>query len=63
MTRYVSRPRSSYDDDTPILTGSTVYEADSSPERTGLLDAAGNPLFRVQDRVPLGFHAKRAPKA
>jgi hypothetical protein len=55
--RYVSRPRAWQDDyggwqDRPTA---TVYEPDDAPQETGLLDALGNPLFRVVDRAPLGF--------
>ncbi len=56
--RYVSRrPRAWQDDcggwqDRPTI---TVHEDDDEPQDTGLLDACGNPLFRVRDRAPLGF--------
>ena len=33
----------------------TVHEDDSSPEYTGLLDARGVELFRVRERVAMGF--------
>lgn len=32
-----------------------VVETCPSPVRTGLLDANGVPLYRVPERVPLGF--------
>ncbi len=36
----------------------TVYVEDDGPERTGLLDAQGRPLYRVRERVPMGFHRR-----
>lgn len=59
MTRYVilrgpSRPRADYEDDEPVLTGQTVYEAESGAEDTGLLDAHGARIGRIT-KVPLGF--------
>lgn len=37
----------------------TVYVADDdTPERTGLLDATGTPLYRVVTRIPFGFRGR-----
>jgi hypothetical protein len=36
----------------------TVHEAPDTPQPTGLLDAQGNPLFRVPEKHPIGFHAR-----
>lgn len=36
----------------------TVFSEDDRPIATGLLDASGAPLFRVQERAPLGFVTK-----
>lgn len=61
MTRYVAipnRPRSQWDVwDKPATVDSTmtVYERDSEPEKTGLLDESGTPLYRVADRHKLGY--------
>ena len=33
----------------------TVHEEDGKPVDTGLLDASGKKLFRVEDRLPIGF--------
>ena len=56
--RYVSRPRAWQNEcgegwqDRPSI---TIYEPDDEAQDTGLLDACGNPLFRVVDRAPIGF--------
>ena len=36
-----------------------VYEKDDRPEKTGLLDQHGTPLFRVRDRIPFGFQGRK----
>ena len=33
----------------------TVIEADDTPQKTGLLDVTGTPLYRVKERQPIGF--------
>jgi hypothetical protein len=33
----------------------TVWEQEKTPHATGLLDAAGVPLYRVPETVPMGF--------
>ena len=35
-----------------------VLEQDSTPESTGLYDAEGRELYRVRDRVKMGFQAR-----
>jgi hypothetical protein len=42
----------------PALTADTIHEGGDGPVPTGLLNADGVPLYRVPERVPLGFHAK-----
>lgn len=37
-----------------------VIDGDRAPVKTGLLDASGTPLYRVDDTVPLGFHGRGA---
>lgn len=49
------RPRSHWSDDTPMTNTITVYEAESQPEDTGLLDANGTPLYRMVVRQSPGF--------
>ena len=61
MMRYVVKPRAVECGDeawepTP-LTMDVVHPEDG-PVDTGLLDAHGNRLFRVSERVPLGFVRK-----
>ncbi len=36
----------------------TVLEEERGPVRTGLLNAAGEPLYRVADREPIGFRVR-----
>lgn len=60
MARYVAmgqpaRPRAEWDDQEPIYAGTQVYEQDSEPVNTGLLDARGVPLYRVPTKIPFGF--------
>ena len=60
-TKYVAISRSWRSEDTegwqdrPTV---QVVESESAPIKTGLLDANGTPLYRIQDRVPLGFHIR-----
>jgi hypothetical protein len=64
MTRYVSIRGVFVDnsDERPVLTADTVFEADDSPQKTGLLDVNGTPIFRVKERATMGFVAN-APVA
>ena len=61
MSRYVPRaipPRlwsDDHDGPTTQRPTMTVHEADPAPEPTGLLDAAGVPLYRVRETVRMGF--------
>jgi hypothetical protein len=32
-----------------------VLETDAEPQATGLLDAQGNPLYRIIEKQPIGF--------
>jgi hypothetical protein len=36
-------------------TSCTVFEADSAPIKSGLVDVDGVPLVRIQPRAPIGF--------
>jgi hypothetical protein len=60
VTRYTTlRPRAENDVD-ELQTGQgstmTVIEAeDDRPQPTGLYDASGTPLYRVRERLPMGF--------
>ena len=58
MTRYVAlarRPKAGdWDDDQVVVTSITVHESDHSPVETGLLDAHGTPLYRVNERPKMG---------
>lgn len=47
-----------WDDDAPVIAGTTVYEPDDAPVDTGLLDQHGVPLYRVVRRNPIGFHRR-----
>jgi hypothetical protein len=59
MTRYVSISGVFVDhtDPEPALTADTVFEPDDSPQKTGLLDVNGTPIFRVKERATMGFVA------
>lgn len=35
-----------------------VVESDDAPIKTGLFDATGAPLYRVRERIQIGFVAK-----
>jgi hypothetical protein len=62
--RYVAIPTKAWVSETHVAESRPtceVFESDPSPVDTGLLDPHGVKLFRIQDRVPLGFHV--APKA
>ncbi len=37
----------------------TVMEQEMGPQHTGLLDAHGRPLYRVPERLPMGFHIRK----
>lgn len=39
------------------MTADVVIEADRAPQETGLLDAHGDPLYRVHETVPFGFRS------
>lgn len=59
MPRYV--PFRAYDegDYSTERQSFTVHDEDAAPVATGLYDANGVPLYRLPDRVPLGFHAQK----
>jgi len=66
--KYVAiRPRT-LNQSAPSAYGDSLYEAEMSitvheqqvePIHTGLLDAQGVPLYRIQERHPLGFQPHR----
>jgi hypothetical protein len=51
----MNKPRSSYDTDQPVITNMTVHEPEDAPQITGLLDKHGNPLYRMRDKIKIGF--------
>lgn len=59
MTRYVAiKPRAWVANQEVILQerpSTQVWEADDSPIPTGLLSADGTPLYRVNERHPIGY--------
>lgn len=62
--RYVSIHRSpqQWDSDygeTPLTM--TVIDDDVAPQKTGLLDSNGTPIYRVNERAPIGFRARGVP--
>lgn len=56
--RYVTavRPTAHWADDAPMIPALTVFEAEDRPEPTGLLDPQGAPIYRVRERIKMGFH-------
>ncbi len=56
--RYVIR--SDWDDDPHVsdVSSREVIVADDAPVKTGLLDAQGRPLYRVRERIRIGFVGK-----
>lgn len=61
--KYVTRrPRSTWceelDMDVPDPAPLTVYEPDDGAEPTGILDASGNELWRIEEREPIGFRVR-----
>lgn len=58
MRRYIIRPSAieAGDDWWPGERCSlTVHEPDNKPHATGLLNADGTPIYRVEVRAPIGF--------
>mgnify|MGYP000930187892 FL=1 len=57
--RYVTlrSPPRAWDSDGPMAERPTmtVHEAVPAPQPTGLLDAHGAPLYRIEERNPIGF--------
>lgn len=56
--RYIAiRPStgSDWDDTREVLTATTVHEPERRPVRTGIINAQGVPIFRVEDPNPIGF--------
>lgn len=52
-------PRAAYLDDQPFVPVLTVYEDDSGPVDTGLLNADGTKIVRQRGRDPIGFDLSR----
>ena len=40
------------------MTADHYVESDSRPEKTGLLNAEGVPLYKVKEKLPFGFRGK-----
>ena len=58
--KYVAiRPRAYGDSLYEAEMNITVHETPLEPIHTGLLDAQGVPLYRIQERHPLGFQPNR----
>lgn len=52
--------RASWWEAQPSVPQLTVYEADASPIKTGLLDKHGNPIVRDASRGTLGYLPKKS---
>ena len=59
LARVPRRVRSDYEDDFggPHRT-LTVFEVENDPVETGLYDANGVPLYRVPERVKMGYRSE-----
>jgi len=60
VARYIAlpkAPKAAWDDDPLVadVTTRTVILEDDGPVKTGLLDANGTPLYRMPNRIPIGF--------
>ena len=55
LPQYIVRPRADWSDDAPTITGQIIVQEDDSPIDTGLLDAQGAKIFRVRDKLPIGY--------
>lgn len=54
--RRVSRPRADFDDDEFAMGASiTVHEEEVYPEETGLIDPTGNQIYRITEKLQMGF--------
>ncbi len=49
------RASDDWDNQPPIAAATTVYEAEDAPVETGLVDATGTKLYRVKDKVRVGY--------
>jgi hypothetical protein len=61
MSRYTTHPPEAWvsASDVPETRPSCdVYESDPTPTYSGLLNAAGERLYRIPEKVKLGFHGK-----
>lgn len=60
MTRYIAIPRAFVSaTHTPEHQPTcTVWEQEAAPVNTRLLDQTGTPLYRMPDRMPIGFVSK-----
>lgn len=61
--RYVTRPRAlvihDYWGEASATASEIILEEDDARARpTGLVNAQGNPIYRVRRTVPMGFHGK-----
>jgi len=60
MRRYITRPKgwegdwSNYPGPAPLTI--TVWERENGPQKTGLLDSLGEPLYAIDEPEPIGFN-------
>jgi hypothetical protein len=65
LYKYITKPRAAeqiYDDPYASTTATEVIVQGDSPVKTGLLDARGEPLYRVMRRQPIGFDLRGRQK-
>lgn len=67
MTAYVTRPAKAWQNSWfETMSGrpsETVIESDPTPKPIGLVDQHGVEIYRVEDRLPLGFDLSKGRKA
>lgn len=61
MDRYITEPQGAFEYDDPLnwcqrcSTANVAIIEDNHPHFTGLLNAAGQKIYRAPERVPFGF--------
>jgi hypothetical protein len=56
MVKYVTRPKADWSEfPVEAVTTREVIVGDEEPVKMGLVDAQGVPIYRVRERLPVGF--------
>lgn len=65
MSRYISRPRAIIldgDADSLSMTADQVIITDDQPTPVGLVDSHGHAIYRIADRIQIGFVSTKQTK-